>query len=189
MKPQLVAAIIAFGAASAAYADRPPSPPKQMEQFCSTSRSVCAHVDRRAGRTTVQSSNATTVPWSIATAPPAIALADDGRTLVEIYRPGGLLEAGDNAATVLLIIRNHEKEVRRVTLSDLILNPDRLPRTVSHRQWARVAYLDPRGEFVVATPEGREIRVTAAGQITTTTIPGGDGPDWYKRYAQPIPKR
>ena len=60
----------------------------------------------------------------------------------------------------MLTIHDRGIVIRRVLLRDLVAHPEDLPRTVSHRQWARSFGLDERGSYVVETAEGRRIWIT-----------------------------
>ena len=170
--------------APAAKADAPPEAPRAVQRVCSLNGRACATIDRRAGVITVRPPGDAHA-WTVRANPPGVAVANDGQRIVELYRPGGLLDAGDVTDTLIYVARARGGGVRRVTLGQLVPRPDRLSPTASHRQFERVAYFDRRGGYRVETAEGRLISIDpVAGRVMTVAVPGGASADWRCRYSE-----
>lgn len=183
MKLRSILLLLALGAAGTARADAPPMPLAQMEKVCSADHVICATIDRQHQMTTIRKGSA--ILWTMPSAPPTVAVTRDGDTLVERFRPGGVLDTNDGPETIVLVIRHRGTVVRRFRLDDLILHPEQLPTSVSHRRWSRTDYL-LGGDYVVDTEEGKRVRISLSdGKITLQTLAGGTSDTWYCRYAQP----
>ncbi len=175
--------LLAIGTGGTGRADAPPMPPVQNERICSSDHIVCATIDRERHVTTVRRGNATL--WTMASAPPAAVVARGGDVLIEQFRPGGLLEMSDGPDTVVLIIRHKGAVLRRIRLNEVVVHPDRLPKSVSHRRWSRVDHL-AGNDYVIDTEEGKRVSIALSdGTITVHDLPGGASDTWYCRYAQP----
>ena len=183
MKRSIAAAVACL--ASAMQADAPPEAPRAVQRVCSVNGRACATVDRRTGVITVQPPGSARA-WTVRASPPGVAVANDGQRIVELYRPGGLLESQDVTDTLIYVARARGGGMRRVTLGQLVHRPDRLSPTASHRQFERVAYFDRHGGYRVETVEGRLVSIDpAAGRVMTVAVAGGTSADWRCRYSEP----
>lgn len=155
----LAVALATLAWSGGARADAPLAPLPALQTVCSPDRQACARIDRLLGETTVHRAGVPGVLWSMRGAPARLSLSNDGRTLVEAYAGGTLLDLDDGPDTPMLVIRDRGVVVRRVLLRELVVRPDRLPRTASHLGWARYFGVDGRGDHVLETAEGRRLRI------------------------------
>lgn len=81
-------------------------------------------------------------------------VADGGIALVEFYPGANLLDA--QAGPTTPVLRFHRMGLPPVTirLAQVVARPGALPRTISHRHWAR-SYGFAGRNFVLETTEGR----------------------------------
>ncbi|PSJ40465.1 hypothetical protein C7I55_09005 [Sphingomonas deserti] len=101
--------------------------------------------------------------WRASITSPRLAVADDGRSLVEIYPGLNLLNPGAGPDTVVFVFHRPGTRPVSVRLREVIADVDRLPAASgSHRQWARAYGYDGRGSFVLLTAEGRNVRFDPA---------------------------
>lgn len=166
--------------AGGARADSPPRLLPPRETVCSAGGTACAEVDRTAGRTVVRRRDARTPLWTMDAAPADFALSADGRWLVETQGGGGLLDLEPGPDDPLLTVHDAGGLVRRVTLRDLGLRPEALPRTVSHRHWGYFLGFDGCCGVLVQTFDGRPFRIALADG-TITEMPGRALPGTWPR--------
>lgn len=89
-------------------------------------------------------------------------VADDGRSLVEVQPWANLVDSDAGPETVIFFFHRPGARPVPVRLGDMIRNVAALPRTVSHRSWARSFGYDGRGHFQIDTAEGRRILLDPA---------------------------
>lgn len=138
----------------AAHADAPPPPPRD-RVVCSPSGIFCAHMVVDANRTTIKRDGQ--VLWSMPGWFRVASLADDGMHFITGYDGASLLQPDYRPDTVMVTFWKRDSVIRRVLLSDIIEDPARLRRTVSHSLWGHSVGLDPAGRFVIHTIENRRI--------------------------------
>lgn len=139
-----------------AVADAPLAPPEQT--VCSLGGKVCAtrepdqastlvwRKDGKAGRTDL---------WRVPILPDRVEISDDGQVLVELYPGLNLLALDASADTPVLVFHRQGRAAVTIRLNQVVAQPEALPQTVSHRQWARAYGFDGRGRYVLETAEGR----------------------------------
>ena len=164
---RLAAILALLVGAGAALADVPlvPAP----ATTCSLGDSACA-LRTADGHTAViwrrGAHGARLDVWRAAIVSPRLLVADDGRSLVELYPGLNLLDGAAGAATVVLVFHRPGSRPMPIRLGDVIDQPSRLPATASHRQWARTYRYDGRGSFVLMTAKRRSIRFDpATGEV------------------------
>ncbi|WP_420138367.1 hypothetical protein [Sphingomonas sp.] len=149
--------------AVAAGADAPPSP--SLATVCSRANRTCATLagDHRSALIWRKGAGGKRLPlWKTPVDSPRISVADNGRSLVEIYPGLTLLDRSAGPDTVVLVFHRPRAIPVRVRLSEVVARPAQLPKTISHRQWARGYGFDDTGSFVLDTVEGRHIRFDPA---------------------------
>ena len=145
-------------ALSSALADAPLGPAPAVT--CSLSGRVCATREPARGTVLVwrKTAGGQRQPlWRATTRGSKLQVADDGRSLVELYPGSNLLDAAAGPDTTVLTFHRPNQAPTRVALAQVIRNPAALPRTVSHRRWARAYGYDGRGRYLLETVEGRQL--------------------------------
>lgn len=149
-----VTASLALG--TAAMADQPLAVPATT--VCSSSGLVCA-TRGPAGATVWRKLRGGTkkMLWRAPTRGTNLRVADDGLSLVDVQPWANLVERDAGPGTTIFTFFRPDGPPVRVSLGDMIRDIPALPRTVSHRSWARTFGYDGRGHFQVDTVEGRRI--------------------------------
>lgn len=84
--------------------------------------------------------------------------ADDGRSVVEVYRGLNLLDAEEGPRAPVLVFHAAGRPAVTVRLDQVVRRPDRLRPTVSHKVWASSFAFEPGGAYRLVTDEGLAFR-------------------------------
>lgn len=139
-----------------ALADQPLGVPPST--VCSLSGSVCASREATGVAIWRKLPRGVRRPlWRAPTRSANFQVADDGLSLVDIQPWANLVEMNAGRGTTIFTFYRPRAAPVSVTLGQMIRNVAALPRTTSHRNWARTFGYDGLGHFQVDTVEGRRI--------------------------------
>ncbi len=155
-------AVVLVGSLGSTFvdADAPRTPPDMAEQSCSLNKRFCLLRAERSGPLRlfeVAPSGRRTPRWETRDSASGFMIADDGEHWVSLQEDANLLRLDAPETSVMLTFHRRGEMIARVMLRQVIEHPNDLPRSVSHRIWAR-AYGFEKGVFILHTAESAEFR-------------------------------
>lgn len=164
--PRVVAVLVlGLMVCPTALADAPLPPPDAAVKRCSPNGRFC--LSRAQGSQllklhTVDATGRREKQWEVRNIARFFEVANDGEYWVEIFDGATLLPLNVPDTAVMLTFHRRAETIARVELRQLVQNPKKLPRTVSHRLWAHTYGFDQKGRFTVKTAEAVEFLFDAS---------------------------